>query len=208
MATNILLIGKSGSGKSFSMHNLNKEDYALIQVENKPLPFRTDKKGANANEVAKVIEYISSYVNKGVKNIVVDDAGYLLTDMLMGAQDGDKRGNKVFELYTQMATQFWSLIKYAQSLPNDVIVIFTMHEDSNEFGEIKPKTIGKMLDEKVCIEGLFTIVLRALKKDNGYIFQTNTDGGDITKSPFEMFEKEIPNDLDLVIKKVREYYAI
>jgi hypothetical protein len=82
-----------------------------------------------------------------------------------------------------------------------------MHEDKNEFGEIKPKTIGKMLDEKVCIEGLFTIVLRAECKDGNYIFHTKTDGLDVTKTPIDMFsEEEIDNDLKAVDATIREYY--
>lgn len=84
-----------------------------------------------------------------------------------------------------------------------------MHEDKNEFGDIKPKTIGKLLDEKVCVEGLFTIVLRAECLNGEYIFHTKTDGSDVTKTPMGLFENEtIPNDLKEVDKVIREYYNL
>lgn len=84
-----------------------------------------------------------------------------------------------------------------------------MHEDKNEFGDVKPKTIGKLLDDKVCIEGLFTIVLHAISEGGEYKFRTQTDGSDVAKSPIDMFDsEEIPNDLKAVDQKVREFYEL
>ena len=84
-----------------------------------------------------------------------------------------------------------------------------MHEEKSETGDIRPKTIGRLLDEKICLEGLFTIVLRSVFANNRYIFRTQTDGLDVSKSPFGMFDElEIDNDLKLVDTKIREFYDL
>ena len=84
-----------------------------------------------------------------------------------------------------------------------------MHEDKNDFGEVKPKTIGKMLDEKVCLEGMFTIVLRCMTENGKHIFRTKTNGDDVTKTPLNLFDaEEIDNDLKLVDSTIREYYGM
>jgi len=118
------------------------------------------------------------------------------------------KGNSQFDLYNEIADNFYSLVKFvADDLPEDMIVGVTMHEEKNDMGESKPKTIGKLLDDKVCVEGMFTIVLHALKLDGKYVFATNTDGLDVTKSPIGMFDETyIDNDFQLVVNKIREYY--
>ncbi len=192
------------------MHSLDENEYALISVLGKELPFRTNKKFYETDDYTKIKQAINGYVNKGVKNIIIDDAGYLLTNAFMNAQGGDKKGNNVFELYSKMATDFYELIRYVQKgLDDDVVVGFVMHEDKNDFGDVKPKIMGKMLEEKVSIEGLFTTVLQSAKISNRYVFRTQTDGTGVTKSPFGMFEsEEIPNDMALVINSIRDYYNI
>ena len=100
------------------------------------------------------------------------------------------------------------MIEFIKKLPADKIVYIIMHEDINDFGDIKPKTIGKMLDEKICLEGMFTIVLRCVQENGKHLFITQADGGAVSKSPMGMFESlEIDNDLALVDKTIREYYA-
>lgn len=119
------------------------------------------------------------------------------------------KGNAVFSLYNQMADNFYRLIQtIANEAPANRIVYVIMHEDTNEFGDIRPKTIGKLLDEKVCLEGMFTIVLRALKGEK-YMFVTQSRDGAVSKSPDDMFpDVEIDNDLLLVDNTIREYYGI
>ena len=116
---------------------------------------------------------------------------------------------QVFGLYNQLADDFYRLIKTIQDdVPEDRIVYVIMHEDTNDYGDIKPKTIGKLLDEKVCLEGLFTVVLRSVKSDR-YIFITQSRDGAVSKAPDDMFESvEIDNDLLLVDDTIREYYGI
>ena len=210
MAKSILIIGKSGSGKTTSLRNLNDKDYALINPLGKELPFKSNKPYLETFSYEQIKSALLTYTNKGVKNIFIDDAGYLLTDALMNAPAGKTAGNNVFGHYRDMATNFYELIRFiSEGLPNDVIVPITMHESVDDFGFVKPKTVGKMLDDQVTVEGLFTIVLRALKTQDGYKFMTHTDGLASIKSPEGLFDKtEINNDLNLVINNVREYYGL
>lgn len=207
MATPVLIIGKSGSGKSTSMRNcIDKEDWNLIRVLNKPLPFKGKINGWNTDDYQTVMKCLAQ---SKAKNIVLDDAGYLITNMFMTKHSSAGAGNGVFTLYNQIGDHFWNLIQYIVKLPEDKIVYVIMHEDTNDFGQIKPKTIGKLLDEKVCIEGMFTIVLRCIEESGKHLFVTQSADGAVSKSPIGMFEDlTIDNDLLLVEKAIREYYEI
>lgn len=207
MATPVLIIGKSGSGKSTSMRNcIDKEDWNLIRVLNKPLPFKGKINGWNTDDYQTVMKCLAQ---SKARNIVLDDAGYLITNMFMSKHSSAGAGNGVFTLYNQIGDHFWNLIQYIVKLPEDKIVYVIMHEDTNDFGQIKPKTIGKLLDEKVCIEGMFTIVLRCIEESGKHLFVTQSADGAVSKSPIGMFEDlTIDNDLLIVEKAIREYYEI
>lgn len=183
------------------------KDFGLIQVLKKPLPF----KGKFGGRVTKDYNVINRAVTseQWPKSIVVDDAGYLITGQFMDGHNSTGKGNAVFTLYNDMADNFYRMIQnIADNAPDDRIVYIIMHEDTNEFGDIKPKTIGKLLDEKVCIEGMCTIVLRSIHTDD-YYFVTQARDGAVSKSPDDMFESvEIPNDLLTVDNAIREYYGI
>lgn len=207
MGIPVLIIGKSGTGKSRSMKNCVGKDFGLIRVLNKPLPFRGKIVGNVCNDYAKIKAAIKS--PQWPKSIVIDDAGYLITGQFMDGHNTTGKGNAVFGLYNQLADDFYRLIRcIADEAPEDRIVYVVMHEDTNEFGDIKPKTIGKLLDEKVCLEGMFTIVLRAVKGER-YVFVTQSRDGAVSKAPDDMFpEIEIDNDLLMVDNTIREYYGI
>ena len=207
MAQLVLILGPSGSGKSTSMRNFARDELALINVNKKPLPFRG--KFDSLLETTDYDQIQKAIMSTQKKAIVIDDAGSLITHQFMSGHRENK-GNAVFELYNDLADNFYRLIKWCQTrLPDDKIVYFVMHIDKNDFGETKPKTIGKMLDEKVCIEGLFTIVLTAECKDGKYIFHTKTDGLDVTKTPLGLFDnEEIDNDLKYVDEHIRDYYSL
>lgn len=205
MGTPVLVIGKSGSGKSASLRNFGKDEIMLINVESKPLPFRgrfTDTLNSDSYAViGKAFKGLSK------KTVVIDDAGYLITNMFMRGHSTKGAGSAIFSFYNDLADRFWGMIKYIKTLPDDVNVYIMMHEESNDAGEIKPKTIGKMLDEKVCLEGMFTIVLRCLVKDGKHYFCTQNDGNDISKSPMDMFSEQlIDNDLKAVDNIIRSFY--
>lgn len=208
MAIPVLIMGKSGSGKSASLRNTEGK-WLVINVNNKPLPFKNKDNINlfNCDDYQKIKLTLSKCAENGYKSVVLDDAGYLLTGKFMAGHRG-KSGNSQFDLYNEIADNYYSLIKFiTDDLPNDVIVYVVMHEASNDFGEVKPKTIGRLLDEKVCVEGMFTIVLRAVKVDGKYLFATTTTGLDVTKSPMGMFETEyVDNDIQYVDNTIREYY--
>lgn len=208
MAIPVLIIGASGSGKSASMRNLKNEEYALLNTMGKQLPFKNDKKFMETTSYGDLKQYLMQY-SELVDCIVVDDAGYLIVDQFV-KNHGSGKGNAVFDLYNTIAQNFYNFILYIQKeLPRNVIVYIVMHEDRNDLGYVKPKTIGRMLDEKVDVAGLFTIVLNATKKDGKYIFRTQTDGFDVTKSPMDMFDaEEIENDLKVVHETIKKYYNI
>lgn len=216
MAIPILTIGKSGSGKSTSLSKFEHDEIALINVLNKPLPFKGKfdsainplKNGEQALSPAQSYEFIKQAMLKTEKkSIVIDDFGYLLTNHLMV---GKEQGGNKFDLFDDIASKPWNLIEWIRErLPEDKIVYIMMHEDENEYGGIKPKTIGKMLDDKICLEGLFTIVIRCVFKDEKHMFEVHMKGNDVTKTPLGMFEQdEVANDLKLIDTTVRSYYQL
>ena len=207
MAIVAMILGKSGSGKSTSMQHFPRNQLALINVNKKPLPFKG--KFESTLESTDYEQICKAIFSTKKKVIVIDDAGYLITNQFMMGH-GENKGNAVFELYNSLADNFYKLIKFCQEkVADDKTVYFIMHEDKNEFGDIKPKTIGKLLDEKVCVEGLFTIVLRAECLNGEYIFHTKTDGSDVTKTPLGMFDTDtVKNDLVDVDRVIRDFYEL
>ena len=207
IATPVLIIGKSGSGKSTSLRNCTNDEWNLIRVLDKPLPFKGSINGWKTDDYQKVMIYLSA---SKAHNIVIDDAGYLITNAFMRGHSNIGAGNAQFQFYNQMADNFWNLIMFIiDKLPPEKIVYVIMHEQQDDFGNIRPKTIGKLLDEKVTIEGMFTIVLRSVKDSQGYAFITQSDDMAVSKSPLGMFDSErIDNDLAVVEKTIREFYEI
>ena len=197
----VLVIGKSGSGKSASLRNFKKEEIAIANVLGKPLPFKSDLEAPKVDDYKIILEAIK-HTDKKV--IVIDDAGYLLTNEFM-----NKSSVKGYDKYNEFANNFWNLINGIKEIEGGKTVYLIMHEDQDEFGNIKPKTIGKLLDDKVNIQGMFTICIRAMYENNNYIFRLKTNGQDCVKTPIGLFEEEeIENDLKLVDNKIREYYDL
>lgn len=208
MGIGILIFGKSGSGKSTSLRNFKSDDVGIINVISKPLPFK------NVNNLKTIdtdnYEDVRKILTKSkAKSIVIDDAGYLLTNQFMRKHSNAGGGNAVYSMYNDIADNFWSLPELVKTLPKDKLVYFIMHEDKNDFGDIKPKTIGRLIDEKVCFEGLFSIVLRSKKVDKNYFFYTQSTDNDVAKSPMGMFnDLYIDNDLKMVDDTIREFYGL
>lgn len=208
MGIPVMVIGKSGSGKSTSIRRFGEKELYLINVLKKPLPFK-----GKFESMFQTDEYpkVATALKKTPKTaLVIDDAGYLITNQFMRGHSSAGGGNGVFTLYNEIGDRFWRLVEYvSQELSDEKIVYFMMHEDKADSGDVKPKTIGKLLDEKVCIEGMFTIVLRCISENGGHFFRTKTDGSDVTKTPIGMFEEsEIENDLKAVDTIIREYYGL
>jgi hypothetical protein len=189
------------------MRNCIGNSFNLIRVLNKPLPFKGKIDGWRTDDYQEVMKCL--LVSKA-KSIVLDDAGYLITNHFMRKHSSTGAGNGVFALYNEIGDYFWNLTQFIiNKVPEDKIVYIIMHEEAHENGDIKPKTIGKLLDEKVCIEGMFTIVLRCIEEGGKHLFVTQSSGGAVSKSPIDMFtDLTINNDLIVVDKTIREYYEI
>ena len=207
MALPVLIIGKSGSGKTTSLQNCTNDDWNLIRVLNKPLPFRGKINGWHTDDYSQVMKCLIAAPGN---SIVIDDAGYLITNMFMKKHSSGGQGNAIFELYNNIGDAFWNLIQFITTkVPEHKIVYVMMHEDTHDFGQTKPKTIGKLLDEKVCLEGMFTIVLRCIEEGGKHLFVTQASQGAVSKSPMGMFESlTIDNDLAMVDQTIRDYYEI
>lgn len=208
MAIPVLLIGKSGSGKSASLRNcVDNENFTVINVLDKPYPFKGHIVTLSTDDYETVKKGL---LQAKAKSLVIDDAGYLITNQFMNGHSNAGAGNAVFSFYNKIGDHFWGLIEFIKkSVPENKIVYVIMHEDTDDFGNIRPKTIGKLLDEKVCIEGMFTIVLRSIVQNGKHIFLTESDGTDVAKTPIGMFETtEIDNDLFAVDKAIRDYYEL
>jgi len=201
MAILCMLYGQSGTGKSTSLRNFQKEDVSIINVSGKPMPFRQKLPTVSTDNYKQIIGGLPKIKTP---SIVIDDATYLMVNAFM-------RNAKVqgYQKYTDMAFDFNSLIEAALKLPDDKIVYFIGHSNQTDDGREQFKTIGKMLDNYVTLEGKFTIVLKTVVKDGQYYFSTQNNGMDTVKSPMGMFEEElIPNDLKAVDDVIREYYGI
>lgn len=197
----VLLIGQSGSGKSTSLRNFKGEEVAVVNVLGKPLPFKSDIKAGKSDNYDKILEAIKK---TDKKTIVIDDANYLITNEFM-----NKSSVKGFDKYNEMGNNFFNLINGIKNVEGGKTVYLIMHEDTDENGNIKPKTIGKLLDDKVNIQGMFTICIRSMYDNGNYIFRLKTNGQDCVKTPFGMFEDDtMENDLKAFDKVVREYYEL
>lgn len=215
MAIPVLVMGRSGSGKTYSLKNFKPNEVGVISVEKGRLPFRSEIKVAkipkfgnsdeNANSYAAINRAKYAWLMKAIqsakpKSIAIDDSQYLLVNELF-----DRAYEKGYDKYVQMAANFRELIHFINELEeDDKIVYFLHHTDTDSEGREKAKTIGKMLDEKLTVEGCFDIVIYC--EDHKFFTQSN--GQSTAKTPEDMFELEIPNDLKLVDTAIREYYGL
>lgn len=200
MGIPVLILGESGSGKSASLRNFKPDEVAVFNVASKPLPFR-NKISAVAN--GTTYAQIEASLKKGAfKRYVIDDSQYLLCFEFFRTANETGYGK-----FTNMALNFYNLIQTViKDTPTDCVVYFLHHTETVDGGKLKAKTIGKMLDEKLTIEGLFSIVLMCQTDGTNHQFITQSNGYTPAKSPMEMFPLEIDNDLTLVDKTIREYY--
>lgn len=199
-----LILGQSGSGKSTSMRNFKESDVRIFNVASKPLPFR------NVNKLKKADKATYQMIKGGLQSgqslsYVIDDAQYL-----MAFESFEKANIPGYGKFTEMAKNFEEMLRFIQEETSpDTIVYVMQHVDTDENGNIKAKTLGKMLDQQLDIHGLFTICLMSVANENGYYFVTQSDGKNPCKSPMGMFEElKIDNDLKFVDDTIREYYGL
>lgn len=202
MAILVMIYGQSGTGKSTSLRNFKPEQVSIVNVLGKPFPFRANGlKGAASDNYEQIANLLCRTPKQ---SIVIDDATYLMTNEFMrtARQSG-------YQKFTDMAANFKGLLDLAKSLPDNKVIYIMGHVERDNDGNEKFKTIGKLLDEKICVEGLFTIVLKTVVQDKHYYFSTQNTGSDVSKSPMGMFDVPlIDNDLAMVDKTIREYYGL
>ncbi len=199
MGYGVLVIGDSGAGKSTSLRGFASDELALVNVNGKMLPFRGKfAKTLRSDDYNEIMKFVR---NAGTKAIAIDDCQYLLANEYMR-----KCRENGYQKFTDMAEKFWKLIRVVDELPDDVIVYFLGHTTTGDDGKQRFKTVGKLLDEKITIEGMFTTVLHAVSVDGAYYFTTQSRN-DTAKSPMGLFEDYlIPNDLKMVDESLRIYY--
>lgn len=201
MGIPVLILGASGSGKSTSMRNFEPDEIGIFNVASKPLPFR--KKLPKVNNATYQIIY-KTLCNPTLKKYVIDDSQYL-----MAFESFDHAKETGYGKFTNMALNFRNLIDFVVTkVPDDVIIYFLHHTELSDDGKLKAKTLGKMLDNQLTVEGLFSIVLLCQVEGSEHFFITNSDGSNPAKSPMEMFEMKIDNDLKFVDETIRAYYEI
>lgn len=202
MGIPVLILGESGSGKSASLRNFEAEEVSIFNVAAKPLPFRKKLPiKATSN-----YEAIKALIAKGTKKTyVIDDSQFL-----MCFESFAKAKETGYTKFTDMALNFYDLVQFViRQTPPDVIVYFLHHTETDSVtGKTKAKTLGKMLDTQLTLEGLFAIVLYCVTDGTNHHFITKSDGFTTCKSPMDMFPDVIDNDLKAVDKTIREYYEI
>lgn len=212
MSIATFILGESGTGKSTSLRNLDPSKTLLIQAVRKPLPFKAKgwKVRASLKSEGNIIQtddpsLIEKLMRQSPHDVVVlDDFQYVMANEFM--RRTDERG---FDKFTEIGRHAWDILKAASELADHRRVYILAHTDTDPNGRVKVKTIGKMLDEKITLEGMVTIVLRTQVRDGQYTFATQNNGNDTSKSPMGMFADQfIPNDLAEVDRTICEFYDL
>lgn len=205
MAEKVLIMGESGTGKSTSLRNCDPAVTAVVNPVGKPLPFKGSKKFTTLNGVTdadEICDFMKAQVKQGKKIIVIDDFQYILAVPYMS-----RIKETGWDKYNDFGSNYFNIIDVCNELPEDVCVYYLTHCETLESGVTTVKLIGKLLREKITVEGLFTIVLRTGVSEGKYYFFTQNNGKDTVKSPMGMFDSfSIENDLTYVDAKIRNYY--
>lgn len=222
MSIPIIIIGNSGTGKSYSFRNFEESDVSILNVQNKLLPF-FDKQLESVNVpglAAKLeaengvkplrVDIVQSWLTNHHEKraVIVDDCGYCISEMFVRWNTGDEAYDNKFQVYTDIAARIWNLF---QNVIEDGdatrIVYFVFHQEKQQDGSIDILTVGKMLNEKLLIRGLVTCTLQSEKMGDKYGFHTNN--ANPAKCPPGLFADEfIDNDLKAVDARIREAYRL
>lgn len=217
MSIACMILGQSGTGKTTSLRNLNPADVLLIQAVKKPLPFRSKdwrpRTKADLDGSIIVTDCAPTIVGamKASKRpiIIIDDFQYILANEFMRRVLDNETGNAAFAKYNEIARNAWDILMCAGKLDEATRVYILAHTQEDDNGKVKAKTIGKLLDEKITLEGLLTIVMRTAVINGQYLFSTQNSGNDTVKTPLDMFNDEhIPNDLAAVDAAILDYYSL
>ncbi|MBO7702006.1 MAG: hypothetical protein J6S36_03745 [Eggerthellaceae bacterium] len=200
MGVAVLVLGNSGSGKSTSLRNFEPDEIGILNVMGKRLPFRKQLKVADHANYGTIQQTLKA---NNMRAYVIDDAGYL-----MSLENFRRAKETGYGKFTDMALNFERVIEWATQTDEDTIVYIMMHYDKDADGHMKPKTIGRMLEEKFCIEGACPIVIQSTIVDGKYVFVTKGDGFNGAKAPMDMLPDVMDNDLKQVDTLIREYWQM
>lgn len=201
MGIPVLILGESGSGKSASLRNFQANEVGIFNVAGKPLPFQKKLPKVDNARYSTILKGLSATSRKAY---VIDDSQYLLAFEFF-----DRAQESGYNKFTDIALHFRDLIQFViEKTPPDCLVYFLHHTEMTADGSLKAKTIGKMLDEKLTVEGLFSIVLLCRTAKDKHVFVTQSEGISTAKSPMDMFPEEIDNDLKLVDSAIRAYWGL
>lgn len=202
MGVAILVLGKSGSGKSTSLRNFEPDEVGIFNVLGKPLPFRGGARFPQAMRPG-YSAIISSLQQNKLRAYVVDDSTYLMQN-----ENFARSRESGFGKFTEMALHFQELISAALATDNDTIVYFLHHTETDADGTEKVKSIGKMIDEKYCIEGAAPVVIDCIVQDGKHVFVTENNGTNLAKAPMGSLPPVMDNDLKQVDTALREYWGM
>lgn len=201
MGVLVMVLGKSGAGKSTSLRNFEADEIGIFNVAGKPLPFR--KRLPKADRCG-YRDIAATLAKNDLRAYAVDDSTYL-----MQFDNFARAGDSGYQKFTDIAVSFERLLEAAMATDENTVVYFLHHPDEDERGNVRPKSVGKMLNEKLCIEGLFPIVLNCEVRDGKHVFSVEADERGIAKAPMGMFEKDVfDNDLKAVDAAIREYWQL
>jgi len=209
MSISTLILGQSGTGKSASLRNMEPENTLLIQAVKKPLPFRSkwtivtkENPSGNIYQTDNADSICHAMANTKRDIVVIDDFQYVMSNEFM--RRSNERG---YDKFTDIGKNAWNILNMANQMAEGKRVYILSHTENDEQGKIKAKTIGKMLDQVITVEGMFTIVLRSQIINEQYVFSTQNNGQDTCKTPMGMFnDLFIENDLMAVDKAIVDYY--
>ena len=201
MGIPVLILGESGSGKSTSLRNFEERQIGIFNVASKPLPFRKKLPKVDGASYKTIVKGLS---NPKLKSYAIDDSQFLLV-----FESFDRAKENGYGKFTDFALNFYNLVKFVvEQTPPDCIVYFLHHTEKTDDGRTKAKTVGKMLDNQLTVEGMFAIVLLCKTDGTRHYFEAQSDGWTTAKSPIDMFDKEIDNDLAMVDQTIREYWGL
>lgn len=211
MSVAVMILGESGSGKSTSLRNFDPSKTLLIQCIKKPLPFkakgwaiRSKENGGNVFQ-----SYDPAAIEKAMRAssheiVVIDDYQAVMVNELMS-----RSAERGYDKFTDIGKSAWNIFNAAGALAEHRRVYILAHTNTDEFGNVRMKTVGRLVDQHLVPEGYFTIVLRTEVVNGVYQFSTQTNGKDCCKSPMGMFEERlIDNDLAAVDRSICEFYEI
>lgn len=203
MGIPVMILGESGSGKTYSIRNFDPANVGIFSVRKGTLPFPEGKnfkicKKADYDVIYKVLR------KPTMKAYVIDDSQYLMVNEYFR-----KANDAGYQKYTSIGKNFSDLLEFiAYQVPDDVIVYFLHHTQQTNDGKVKAKTVGQMLDNYLTLEGCVDVCLLTQTDGSNHFFLTQSDGMNTAKSPEGMFDLKIPNDLAAVDKAIRDYWNL